>query len=32
MNYTKIDKDNKIIYESNIESAIHEIIHGLGLT
>ncbi|CAK78848.1 unnamed protein product (macronuclear) [Paramecium tetraurelia] len=32
MNYTKIDKNNKIIYESNLESAIHEIIHGLGIT
>ncbi|CAD8047317.1 unnamed protein product [Paramecium sonneborni] len=32
MNYTKIDKTNKIIYESNLESAIHEIIHGLGFT
>lgn len=32
INYTKIDKTNKIIYESNLESAIHEIIHGLGIT
>ena len=32
MNYTKIDNLNNIIHESNLESAIHETIHGLGIT